>query len=167
MLLLEKAENSRKKSMVTKNKTIEKDFALFVKGFFEGAFNKTTGDIEKCIKDIEITIEDIEEGIKELMHNSTTPEEIVRALVDFGKALQQLLPDYEDCKELPEEVEDLIKWIEALGNTEQLTIKVLEAFFRHHKQCTADVKAAISDFEAHDFEHCGYDVGELFALIFE
>ena len=152
---------------MTKNETILKDVAEFAEGLFEGAFDAYAHDIEKCLKDLNITEEYIAMGVEELKKGNFSVEAIVKALAYFGEALEQLPDDVKDCEGLPEETEDLIKWLEKLGNTEEMTLKVLEAFFRHHKECTADVKAAITDFEAHEFRSCGKDVGELFALVFE
>jgi hypothetical protein len=133
-------------------------------GILVGAFGDIGHEVKMCIKDGEEIFKDVESAVHHFENGSL--EEVIAGLQDIAKALELLPEEVKDCEALPDLVKDIEKIIAEFANPEELIVHVGEEIFWHGVSIYGDVTDCVKQFQGHQYEPAGEDIGDIIKILF-
>lgn len=136
----------------------------FLKGFFKGALEDQSVEIETCIGDVSAIVTVIEKIIADVENNVFSHLEDL--FLDFIDLLADIPISVQQCEISEEELAIFLQWAEQLKDVKAMGSKFFTAFLRFPDRLRDDFKNAIEDFKAQDFNGSGFSIGDILNVLF-
>lgn len=137
----------------------------FIEGFFKGALEDDSADVDDCIDDTNDIITELEKIVADFKSGIT--DDLEKVFLDFIDLLAEIPKSVVQCEVVPAEMEaDFASWILDLQDSKIMEHRFFNAFLLKSDRIKADMKGLIEDFEAQNFKSSGFDLGDFLHILF-
>jgi hypothetical protein len=149
----------------TTRASVAGDVANTMKGFFKGAFNEDIPDVTDCLDGATSIFNDLKECYNDIKTRDL--EHLTDAIVHLGHAISHMPSAVSSCKSMSSQSKaEIEKIAEMMKHPLKIAGKVAKAVLFHGVGIFKDAKAAKNDYEAHNFESFGKDLGDIIKICF-
>jgi hypothetical protein len=136
----------------------------FLEGFFKGALEDDSVEIEECLIDVETIVEAIETTIGHiendpLSHLEDLFMDLIHLLADIPKSVSE-------CEVSTDELAIFEQWGEELKDVKGMAGRFYKAFLKYPTELTGDFQTAIDSFKNGDFKSSGFSIGDILNTLF-
>ena len=141
------------------------DVEDFLEGFFKGALEDESVEINDCITDVADLLEEFETIIEDIKEGGFISD-IEQTLLDFIDLITDSVRGVAQCEKTPAEIDILLDWAEEMKDLSKMETKLFNAFLYYPDRIKEDFKDAIDSFEDHSYDVSGFSLGDLLHLLF-
>ena len=136
----------------------------FLEGFFKGALEDDSIDINECITDATDVIEELEQMIADVKNGGITDPETL--FLDFIDLITKSVKSVAQCETAPAEIEILESWVVKLQDMDSMESILFKSFLYYPDRLKGDFKDAIDSFEDHTYNTSGFCLGDVLHVFF-
>lgn len=136
----------------------------FLEGFFKGALEDESVEIESCIQDVDEIVHVIEKIIADVEHDPFSHLESL--FLDFIDLLADIPKSVQQCKVSESELATFTQWAQQLKDVKGMAGRFYRAFLKFPQRLRDDFRDVIDDFKSDNFNHSGFCIGDILNVIF-
>lgn len=140
------------------------DAEEFLEGFFKGALEDDSVEINDCITDATEVIEELEKIINDVKSGVTS--DLENLFLDFIDLITDSVKSVALCESAPEELEIMLEWAEEMKDLTAMEKKFFNAFLFYPDRLKDDFKNTIDKYEDHTFGDSGFAMGDILHVLF-
>ena len=150
---------------IQNNKNDEiKDIEDFLEGFFKGALEKDSVDVNDCIEDAYDLYEELLTVIEDLEDEGFL--DIEHILLDLIDLITDAVRSVAQCEKIGPEAKILEEWVIEMENIEEMEYKVFHAFLEFPQRIKDDIQNSIDGYRSKDYLTSGFSLGDLLHILF-
>jgi hypothetical protein len=136
----------------------------FLEGFFKGALEDDSVEINDCITDATEVIEELEIIIADIKSGVT--EDIEKLFLDFIDLITESVQSVAQCEKAPAELAVMLEWTEQMKDIATMEKKLFNGFLFYPDRLKEDFKNMIDSFEVQTFGTSGFCLGDVLHILF-
>lgn len=140
------------------------DAEQFLEGFFKGALEDDSFEINDCITDGTVVIEELEKIIEDFKNGMTS--DIEKLFLDLIDLISESVASVAQCEKAPAELEIMLQWEEDLKDLKKMESKLFDAFLYYPDRIKEDSKDMIDSFKDHVYGTSGFCLGDYLHILF-
>lgn len=139
------------------------DAESFLEGFFRGALEDDSIEINHCIDDATVIIEELELIIGDFKKGT---EDYEKLFLDFIDLISESVASVVQCEKIPPEVSIMQQWEEEMKDMSLMEKKMFFAFLYYPDRIKEDMKDMFDTYDAHQFNTTGFCMGDFLHILF-
>ena len=136
----------------------------FLEGFFKGALEDDSVDINDCITDATEVIEELETIIGDIKSGVT--EDVEKLFLDFIDLITYSVESVAQCEHAPAELSIMEQWAVEMQDLTTMEHKLFDAFLYYPDRLKDDFKGAMDNFDSHTYSESGFAIGDILHVLF-
>mmetsp|Transcript_25706 Transcript_25706/g.29575 ORF Transcript_25706/g.29575 Transcript_25706/m.29575 type:complete len:483 (-) Transcript_25706:35-1483(-) len=145
--------------------SIDDDAKDFLEGFFQGALEAESVDINNCIEDADLIIKELETIVEDFKSGIT--DNMEKFFLDLVDLLSLIPKSVLKCESAPPEIEKIAGWIEQLGNFDTMKYKLFQAMLFYSSRIKQDFTKVFDGYNTHQFNMTGNGLGDVLYILFQ
>eukprot|EP00345_Euplotes_harpa_P017340 CAMPEP_0168337340 /NCGR_PEP_ID=MMETSP0213-20121227/12115_1 /TAXON_ID=151035 /ORGANISM="Euplotes harpa, Strain FSP1.4" /LENGTH=485 /DNA_ID=CAMNT_0008342777 /DNA_START=31 /DNA_END=1488 /DNA_ORIENTATION=+ len=140
------------------------DAVQFLEGFFKGALEDDSVELEGCIDDADQIIKSIELIVADFEKGVTS--DLEKLFMDLLDLMSDIPKTVIKCGVAEHEIEIIEQWALEMKDLTLMEHKLFDAFLEYPSRIKEDFKTLIDSFKASDFNKSGFGLGDILHVLF-